>query len=218
MQVLMIKKEYGIMEEMEEDLNLGRIALCSARTVSEELIEKFVKTSSFSECSIMSSPNTKFCKKRDNNLAEIFDKRNKLINEAQLFIKMFEENYQQCKESEALLNEMSLFAEIFLLILTAPGLVWTTKSSGTKIFLCLSLNIILTFLLVSRWNKDNKCSSETQELFENQILVLKEHPFQDTMNITLSHLEEDILCYNQDMWISYSDIMNVLISFLKLFY
>ena len=138
---------------------------------------------------------------------------------------MFDEHFPKC--GEVIMAPIRCFIKTFfidflLLFISTPGLLWNFRSHWAKSGLYLCMNMVAIILLVTRLEF---CSTEyldTREVFEDRVMVLRNHPFHETINMTLSDLD-DIQLYTKQEKIMlendyFDDIYLLLINLIKLFY
>ena len=84
------------------------------------------------------------------------------------------------------------------------------------------MNMVAIILIITRLEFCTTEYTQTREVFENKLIVLKHHPFHETINITLSVLGELNIFEKQKNIIReddyFGDIYHILINFIKFFY
>ena len=164
-------------------------------------------------------------KTRARNLVTLIKVRNKVIEEGLIFIEMFDEHFPPC--GEVILHPIryfikTFFIDLLLFLISTPGLLWNFRSHWTKSGLYLCMNMAAIVLLVTRLEFCSTEYLETRELFEERVMVIKYHPFHETINVTLSALSEIQVYDKQEKMRGekdlFEDIYLMFINFIKLFY
>ena len=162
---------------------------------------------------------------RANNIFHLIRERNRAIDESFIFIDIFDEHFPGC--GEIILHPIryfikTFFIDIILLLISTPGLLWNFRSHWVKSSLYLCMNMMAIILLVTRLEFCSSDYIEARELFEDKLMVLKHHPFRETINMTLASFDEPNIFPkngNMNQETDYlGEIYHLFISFLKFFY
>merc|ERR1712179_526652 len=208
---------------IEEDLVWGKNMLNSAREKTHQLKDIISLKPTVDSCLDMTAVQASYSS-RAKNIFGLIRERNRAIDETFIFIDIFDEHFPGC--GEIILHPIRYFIKIFfidiiLLLISTPGLLWTFRSQWAKCGLFLCMNMVAIILLVTRLEFCSSDYIETRDLFEDKLMVLKNHPFHETMNMTLAGLDDLNIFQKHDNRNKESDylgeIFHLFINFLKFF-